>query len=122
MGDTKTEKTVAEELKQAVKTLRCDHAFPCNPPGGTIWAPGPCLHCGLPCPDDDEEVPDALREPLAASLEIVARVAKAHPQDSAYAGLSDFCYCLECQDEEPECAQIVAGALAVARVLNGSAS
>jgi hypothetical protein len=21
-------------------------AFPCNPPGGSFWAPGPCLICG----------------------------------------------------------------------------
>ena len=23
-----------------------EHRFPCNPPGGTFWAPGPCVVCG----------------------------------------------------------------------------
>jgi hypothetical protein len=23
-----------------------EHSFPCNPPGGTFWAPGPCSICG----------------------------------------------------------------------------
>lgn len=26
----------------------CQHRHPCNPPGGSIWAPGPCESCGLP--------------------------------------------------------------------------
>ncbi|MBN6054555.1 hypothetical protein JYK22_21615, partial [Nonomuraea sp. RK-328] len=61
------------------------------------------------------------REPLAAWLESAARVAREHPQDPDYAGLPDFRFCDTCRDEETDCVAFVDGALAVARALNGTA-
>jgi hypothetical protein len=104
MADTKTEKTVVEEIKLAAKRLRCDHRYPCQPPHGTVWAPGRCLLCGQECPDDDEEIPEALREPLAALLDHMADIAAS----AAERGLRNAA-----QGQ-------VAHTLAVARVLNGT--
>ena len=118
MGDT-TEKTISDELRQAVVSLRCEHSFPVNSPdGGTLWDPAPCRNCGLPFPDDDQGVPDALREPLASWLESAAWVAQEHPQDPDYAGLPDTRFCTTCQDEATTCVAFVAGALAVVEAFN----
>jgi len=62
------------------------------------------------------------REPLASWLESAAWVAREHPQDPNYAGLPDTKFCTTCNDEETACVSYVAGALAVARALNGTAS
>lgn len=61
-----------------------------------------------------------LAEPLASWLESAAWVAGEHPQDPDYAGLPDTRFCTECYDEETTCVAFIDGALAVARVLNGS--
>jgi hypothetical protein len=103
MADIKTQTSVADELKTAAQQLRCDHRYPCQPPHGQVWAPGPCLHCGQDHPDDDEIVPDALREPLAAWLAFEAAIYEQIPADRQGA----------CTPEH---------ALAVARALNGSVS
>ena len=58
-------------------------------------------------------------EPLASWLESAAWVAGEHPQDPDYAGLPDTRFCNTCQDEETTCVAFVAGALAVARAING---
>lgn len=39
-------------------------AFPCNPPGGTMWAPGPCRICGKTW--DRAQAENALAEARAA--------------------------------------------------------
>ena len=61
-----------------------------------------------------------LAEPLASWLESAAWVAGEHPQDPDYEGLPDTRFCTECYDEETTCVAFIDGALAVARVLNGS--
>lgn len=68
------ELSIPQELRTAVTRLRCDHSFPCNPPGGTLWAPGPCEQCGMPWDERNPiaDLPDELREPLAAWLESAA--------------------------------------------------
>lgn len=58
-------------------------------------------------------------EALASWLETATRIARAHAQASDYEGLPEFRYCLECRDEETDCVQVIDGALAVARALNG---
>lgn len=40
----------ADELERFVASVvggQHKHAFPCNPPGGTMQAPGPCRICGI---------------------------------------------------------------------------
>lgn len=61
--------SAADELRTAARQLRCEHAFPCQPPHGTLWAPGPCTHCGTPRTHTAPDIPDWLRPPLAAWLE-----------------------------------------------------
>jgi hypothetical protein len=70
-------KIPAEELRAAVKTLRCEHRFPLQPPQGSFANPGPCRLCGTPYSDDEPTVSRALCEPLAALLEQEA----AHAED-----------------------------------------
>lgn len=120
MPDTKIATSGFEELETAAARVRCDHRYPCQPPHGTIWAPGPCLHCGQPHPADDEVIPEALCGPLAAWLEFAATVAREHPQDPEYAGLPEARFCTECQDEETTCVAFVAVALEMARAVNGT--
>lgn len=135
MADT-TEKTIADELRKAAALLR-ETAI------AAIAGPWASLDGGDRLvawrPDDDfeyvvEEPIDGataewmalanplLAEPLASWLESAARVAREHPQDPEYAGLPDTRFCTTCQDEETTCVAFVAGALAVARVLNGATS
>lgn len=112
MADSKTEQTVAEELRQAADRLRAKAADITLAPGPwVVDRHGDSVYSGEP------EEPDALcvaettvsaaawitlvnplmAEPLASWLESAVWVAGEHPQDPDYAG-----------------------ALAVARVLNGS--
>ena len=74
--------SIPEELRAAVVKLRCEHAFPCNPPGGTLVAPGACTHCGMPWADrlPVADLPEALRAPLAALLDrAAAHLGEARP-------------------------------------------
>jgi len=79
-----TTTTPADELQTAATRLRCEHSHPCNPPGGTLWAPGPCTHCGMPF-GASAAVADHLREPLAAWLDNAAYWATRPPGANRYA-------------------------------------
>jgi hypothetical protein len=74
----------AAELNTAAVRLRCDHTFPCNPPGGTLLNPGPCTHCSIPF-KASAAVADHLRAPLAAWLENAAWWASQPPGANRYA-------------------------------------
>lgn len=69
-----TEKTIADELRTAAVRLRCEHSFPVQPPSGSVFALGPCEHCSVPWRERAPlaEVPERLREPLAALLDQIA--------------------------------------------------
>ena len=75
MTETITEtRTPAMELRDAAKSLRCDHSFPCQPPHGSITRPGDCEKCGVPY-DYSEPVTDderALGEKLADLFDHIA--------------------------------------------------
>lgn len=64
--------TPAQQLHTAAQRLRCHHAFPIQPPHGSLGRPGPCKHCGVPY-TASSPVADRLREPLAAWLEQTAK-------------------------------------------------
>ncbi|WP_326829713.1 hypothetical protein OIE13_06125 [Streptosporangium sp. NBC_01810] len=68
--------TVPEELRAVATNLRCEHSFPVQPPHGSLLAPGPCSRCGVAWAVCARDVPDRLREPLAALLEVVSSVAE----------------------------------------------
>lgn len=76
----KTE-TPADRMRTAVKRLRCDHTYPVQPPHGSLAHPGPCRHCGMPYPADDEWVPETLRGTLVFLLEETARLYDMPPCD-----------------------------------------
>lgn len=71
MTDAKTE-TPADRMRLAVRRLRCDHAYPIQPPHGSLAYPGPCKKCAMPYPGDDE-VPEVLRGALVFLLDELAR-------------------------------------------------
>ena len=110
--------TPAEELRAAATRLRCGHSFPLLSPH-SVWAPGPCGKCGVPYDDAPRDVPERLREPLAAWLEDAARTAGDHQQMPDYAGLPDHRWCADCQDEECDGLRALDKALAAARVILG---
>ncbi|GIH91972.1 hypothetical protein ACFFMN_33810 [Planobispora siamensis] len=66
----------ADELQAAAALLRCEHSFPVQPPEGTLWAPGPCTHCGTPSANYPRDIPERLHEPLAAVLAKAAEQAR----------------------------------------------
>lgn len=70
---TTTTRTPLQELRDAAKTLRCDHRFPIQPPHGSLARPGACSKCGVHVLNA-LEVPDALIEPLAEWLETEAHM------------------------------------------------
>ncbi|WP_214103179.1 MazG-like family protein [Acrocarpospora catenulata] len=41
------QKTV-DAVRAEAAAESCDHSFPCQPPHGSVFNPGPCRHCGLP--------------------------------------------------------------------------
>lgn len=67
---TTTTRTPAEELRDAAKTLRCDHSFPIQPPHGSLARPGACSKCGIYILSA-LDVPDALAELLAKLLDAI---------------------------------------------------
>ncbi|MFD9950562.1 hypothetical protein ACFWYW_57460 [Nonomuraea sp. NPDC059023] len=147
MADTKT---IADELKQAARTLR--QTADGTTPGR--WKPGdleeqPDYSRRIEITADGGSVAEInvsleaaiwphmcagakadaawialasplLAEPLASWLEEAARIAVAHPQDPNYAAAPELAFCTECQDEETDCVRVVRGALAVARALNNT--
>ncbi|WP_086566414.1 NUDIX domain-containing protein [Streptosporangium minutum] len=60
------------ERRTAAGRLRCEHAFPVQPPYA-LWAPGPCTGCGTRW-EERQPVPEQLVEPLAALLDAAARL------------------------------------------------
>ena len=40
----------------AAKTSLCKHSFPCQPPHGSIFRPGPCIGCGITYADREAEL------------------------------------------------------------------
>lgn len=113
-GVTQT-RAPAEEMRAAAKTLRCEHSFPCQPPHGSLAYPGDCSMCSAPWSnnDEDEEVPEALRQPLAEWLEEFADWHDA----SHFHGLSGKFH--ECGADDCTCFD---RALAVARAIHGKES
>lgn len=69
--------TPAQELRAAVKVLRCEHRFPVLPPLGSLAHPGDCSNCGVAW-GHHEAVADDLKAPLAAWLENEATWAEQH--------------------------------------------
>lgn len=41
------EPAAARRARELGLTAEHEHSFPCNPPGGSFWAPGPCTMCGI---------------------------------------------------------------------------
>ncbi|GHE31413.1 hypothetical protein GCM10017673_37680 [Streptosporangium violaceochromogenes] len=113
-----TPTTPIEELRAAAAWLRCKHTFSTRAPH-SLWAPGPCGTCGVPYDDAPRDVPEWLREPLAAQLEKDALAARDHLPLPGYAGLPDHRWCVDCQDEECSGLQALDAALVIARVILG---
>lgn len=67
---------LAEETLERAEAAAEPHecSFPCNPPGGTFWAPGPCVTCGKPY---------AVAQAERQLAEAQAALAEAHGQVSA---------------------------------------
>ncbi|MBG0828520.1 hypothetical protein HS041_12150 [Planomonospora sp. ID67723] len=55
----------AEELASAIRQLRCEHSHPCQPPEGSLFAPGDCEHCGTSWAVTTTQ---GMSEPLRAQL------------------------------------------------------
>ena len=111
--------TIPAELRTIVTQLRCDCSFPVIPPH-SLAAPGPCKQCGVAWTVCARDIPDRLREPLAALLEKSAEQFEEFPGTYLSCERCDHVFGEDTPGED-NCT-CYSNALAVARAVNGGAT
>ncbi|MER6830802.1 hypothetical protein ABT352_32750 [Streptosporangium sp. NPDC000563] len=109
---------IPEELRATATQLRCEHSFPVQPPHGSLFAPGPCSRCGVAWAACARDIPDRLREPLAALLDEAANEVETVLAEEVTLGPDDT-YDKAVLDHQGEIRADLTHALAVARAVTG---